>query len=240
MRYCVPESFRWWSPCHRVLDAPALRAHTIAGFSLLELLIVVSLIGIMAALALPSLQPNIGDQLVSGAYVMAADLDYARSLAIANDSEYRITFDSAANRYVLTHVGANPALNTLPDPLFPSPDDTSTQQVTSFDDFPNLRAGNVRLLGAVSAGGTWMVLTDVTFGPLGETALPEDTIIWLTAGTGDSRRFISLQVNHTTGLTTVGDLTGALPAGLPLFVQRSFGAGRYVVWRRTTQPARPL
>ena len=45
-----------------------------AGFSLVELLIVVSLIGILAGIVVPSTNPNIHDQLQSVAQTLAGDI----------------------------------------------------------------------------------------------------------------------------------------------------------------------
>jgi len=179
------------------------------------LLIVITLIGIMTAMAIPSAQPATGDQLRAGANVMLADLDFARSLAIANDSKYRVSFDVAGNRYLLTHSGSDSSLDQLPSPLFPSADDTSTQQVTRFDDLPNLRSTSVILLGAATTGTTSTMLSDVEFGPLGQTTQTETTVIWLTAGAGAAQRYISLQINPVTGLVSVGAILKALPSGLP-------------------------
>ena len=45
-----------------------------AGYSLVELLIVVTLIGIMAGLVLPTTNPSIRDQLQSAAEILSGDI----------------------------------------------------------------------------------------------------------------------------------------------------------------------
>ena len=92
-------------------------------FTLLELLLVVAIVGILVGVLLPNMQPAVYDQLRSTAQIVATDLAYARSLAVANNDNYRITFDLNANQYVLTHSGTNAALNTLPKTPFSSPGD---------------------------------------------------------------------------------------------------------------------
>src|SRR5688500_11025606 len=87
------------------------------GFSLVELLIVISLVGILTALVIPNAGTSLHEQLQSAADIIAADIAYARSLAVAGSSNYRLAFDTDANQYVLEHSGSNAALDALP----PSP-----------------------------------------------------------------------------------------------------------------------
>jgi len=211
MPYFDPGSSRWWSPCPIRNKRIAGIGGSARGFSVLEVLMVVALLSIMIAIVVPSSEPSAGDQLLAAAYVMMADLEYAQSLAIANDSSYTVTFDSANDQYELTHTGSNGALDQLPAAIFPSPNDTATKHVTQFDDFPNLRNVGVGMLGAVSGAGTSSVAADVEFNPLGETTASDDTTIWLVAGEGTRRRYVSLQINAATGLTSVGEILTSLP-----------------------------
>ncbi len=151
------------------------------GFSLVELLIVVSLMGILAALALPSFNPGTREELHAAAQVVAGDLAYGRSLAVANNSSYRMRFEIAKNRYVLQHSGANPALNTLPEAPFRSPSDPKDQHIFDLADLPHLSGQNVRLAAVTTAGGS--PLTEVEFQSLGETTQAAETVVWMAAGT---------------------------------------------------------
>ena len=144
------------------------RRQTSAAFTLVELLIVIALMGIVAALALPSLSPAIHDQLEGAAQVISHDLAYARGLAVANNSSYRLTFDFSANQYVLRHSGANPALDSLPANPFQAPGGDPTQYVVSLDELAML-GGQVQLAAVGTTGARPSPQTDLEFGPLGAT-----------------------------------------------------------------------
>src|SRR5688500_9883392 len=65
------------------------------GLTLVELLITLAVISIVAALLIPQLGQQIPDQLSAVAQIVASDLEYSRALAVANNSQYRITFELA-------------------------------------------------------------------------------------------------------------------------------------------------
>src|SRR5688572_7962117 len=108
-----------------------------SGFSLVELLIVVSLMGILAALAIPTMNSGTHEELQAAAQLLCGDLAYGRSLAVANNSSYRFRFQASQNRYVLEHSGTNPALNTLPDAPFRSPSDPDNEHSVNLNDLPH-------------------------------------------------------------------------------------------------------
>ncbi|MEN6367460.1 MAG: GspH/FimT family pseudopilin [Thermoguttaceae bacterium] len=183
------------------------RRSTSAGFTLLELLLVVMIVGILAGLALPDARPSVYDQLRSTAQLMCTDLAYARSLAVTHDSTYRVAFDPSANRYVLTHVGSDASLNVLPKSPFACSGDAATQQIVDLDELP--RAGpKVRLASVRTTAGS---VDHVDFGPLGSTDATDATTIWLTAGSGNDTRYLSIVIAPATGLGAIDQYTGTAP-----------------------------
>lgn len=183
-----------------------------AGFSLIELLIVVSIMGILAALALPKFDPGIHDQLQAAARIVASDIAYGRSLSVANNSRYRITFDAKLNRYVLRHSGANAALNVLPEAPFRSPSDPPQEHIVEFSSMPHLGGHNIRLLAVTGSNNALIASSDLEFGPLGETTQSQETVVWLAGGRGDEARYLTVRVNPVTGLTSLGQFTSLIPS----------------------------
>lgn len=174
-----------------------------AGFSLLELLLVLAIVGILVAIVMPSTQPAVLDQLRSTSRIVATELAYARSLALANNSNYRITFDLDSNRFVLKHSGTNPTLNQLPKTPFSAPGDPVDQHVVDLDDLPH--AGpTVRLAAVAATGSSVQSVSDLEFGPLGQTTRADPTTIWLMAGSGASKKYMTLTVNPVTGVSEFG------------------------------------
>jgi prepilin-type N-terminal cleavage/methylation domain-containing protein len=182
-----------------------------AGFSLVELLMVVSLMGILAALAIPSLNPSLHDELQAAAQIVANDLNYGCNLAVANNSRYRFTFEPSRNRYVLEHAGTDSALNALPRTPFRSPSDPPNQHIFDLDDLPRLGHG-VRLAAVGTSGSTPTRVTQLTFDSLGASTPAEGTVVWLAAGSGGNTRYITVTVDPVTGLSWIGDFTAVPPA----------------------------
>jgi len=181
------------------------------GFTLIELLMVIAVMGILAGLVLLSTQSSAHDQLVSAIHVMASEVAYGRSLAVAYNSRYRIRFDFAGNHCILEHSGTNPGLDKLPDTPFRSPSDPAGQHIVDLGALPQLGAP-VQLLAAVTDGNSPQRVNNVEFGPLGETTRGDATVVWLRAGQGKAARYVWLRISPVTGLAEVGDVTATGPA----------------------------
>lgn len=187
------------------------RAVARPGASLLELLMVVTVVAIIAAAALPMLSGDAGEQVTSAAQTVAADLAYARGLAVANGSSYRITFDVGQNLYRLKHVGTNPSLNTLPDGPMGSPSDPANERIVRLAELPSLGT-RVALVGVMRSGASALT-PDVEFESHGSTRDIVETAVWLKAGGGNDVHYVSVRVNPVTGLATVGPVQQSAPAG---------------------------
>ena len=182
-------------------------------FTLLEVLLVVIVVGILAGILLPNMQPAAYDQLRSAAHIVGNDLAYARSLAVANNDKYKITFDLDANRYAMKHSGTNAALKQLPKSPFLSRSGSGDEHVVALGDLPH--AGTViRLAAVATTGATTQSVADVEFGPLGQTTRADPTTIWLAAGSDSQRKYMTLVVNPVTGMADIGPYTNVGPAGI--------------------------
>src|SRR5262245_22684629 len=109
---------------------------TAAGFTLLELLLTIAIIGILAAALIPQLTSDLPERLTYGAQVVSSDLDYARALAVANNSKYRVSFETNSNRYYLKHSGTDAAFNPLPASPFRLTNDPADKQTTELGKLP--------------------------------------------------------------------------------------------------------
>jgi Tfp pilus assembly protein FimT len=178
----------------------------------------IAVLGILAALLIPQLSGDLPERLTAAAQVVAADLDYARSLAVSNNTTYRITFQPGANRYTLRHSGAAAQFNTLPPSPHRENDDPVTQQTTNLSALPIPEPG-VRLVAVVQMQGTGQSTTEIEFNPLGGTTSPRTTVVWLACGRGSVRRFISVGVDPITGLVTIGSPVSALPSAVSTIVE---------------------
>jgi Tfp pilus assembly protein FimT len=178
---------------------------------LIEVLLVLAIMGVLVGLALPSSEPSIYDQLRAVARILANDLSYGRSLAVANNSTYRFTFDAAGNQYVLEHAGTNAALNKLPKLAFSADNASSDKYAVKLAELPHV-GPTVRLFAATAGGASPQAVTTLDFGPLGATTRSSPTTIWLAAGSGAATRYVSLSVNPVTGLVETGSVTSTPPA----------------------------
>jgi len=179
------------------------------GFSLLELLIVVMLIAILAALVIPNGSTDIPTQLEEAGLIVASDLNYCQSLAVTFNSTYRVRFDNDGDRYYLEHTGSDASLDTLPRQAMH--DATSpTQHTVRLSEQPRL--GSDVLVAAVRAmGSSPSDVSEIEFGPLGETTLAVEHVVWLTAGSGDSQRYLPVSVDPVTGHCEIGDIQRSSP-----------------------------
>ena len=195
------------------LTRPAWILRKPAGVTLIELLLTLAVLSILAAILIPQLSGDLPERLAAAAQILSADLDYARSLAVTNNTSYKVTFDVAGNKYDLRHSGTNSLFNTLPGSPFRQSNDPADKQTTNLSQLP-LPAPGVRLAAVVQTTGGVQSTTTLEFNSLGGTTCASQTIVWLSCGTGNLKRYISVYVDPITGLVTIGPTVTALPSAV--------------------------
>lgn len=174
---------------------------------------VIAVVAILTAVVMPWSESNSQQTIAAAAQTVATDLAYARSLAVANNSDYLVTFDVGQNRYYLEHCGTNADLDTLPDSVFRDSNDPPDQHIVYLDKLPGI-GDSVKLAGLFHAGSTAESISDIQFGPLGETTKTGYSMVLLTLGSEPKQRHALVLVNPITGLATVYLSPQDLPSDL--------------------------
>lgn len=186
---------------HKISSDQARLAPSTArrGYTLIEMLIVMTVIGILATIALPGRISNPAVSLKAAGRVLASDLRLASDLAVQYATDYTLTFDVARNEYRLTETGPGnpPPLSNPHNPSGPTGSYiVSPGQIdgTSGDSF------GVRLLG-VKLKTSGQSVTNIILGAEGGTspARVQDTEIWLMQGPNWNAEYLRLTVTAATG-----------------------------------------
>jgi prepilin-type N-terminal cleavage/methylation domain-containing protein len=77
------------------------------GFTIVELLIVVVILSIIALTAIPMMSSAASIQIRSAANMIAADIEYARSMAISRGQNYSVVFDKNTDSYKIVDLNNN-------------------------------------------------------------------------------------------------------------------------------------
>lgn len=178
------------------------------GHSLFEVLIVITVIGILATIALPATSNNQSAALKSAGRILASDLRLASDLSIQYGTQYTVTCDIAKNQYQLALTGpGNPPLPRNPSPGRAA---TASGYIVSIGqiDGNSRDSHGVRLLGAKLKTGTQSV-TNISFGALGGTgpARADDTEVWLIDGPPWNPIYLRLTVAAGTGQVSMDQPT---------------------------------
>jgi len=83
------------------------------GFTIVEVVIVVVIIAIAAMIAVPMMSSAASLQIRSAANMIAADIEYAKSMAISKGQNYSVVFDTAAESYEIV----DPVGNVIQHPV---------------------------------------------------------------------------------------------------------------------------
>ncbi len=78
-----------------------------SGFTLAELIIVIVIIAIAAAMIIPQAIDTSDFEALSAARVISGDLEYARDMAITSSTPVTVTFNTTAKTYTLTNTSGN-------------------------------------------------------------------------------------------------------------------------------------
>jgi len=100
----LPQGLR--SPHDGPEDGPAVRCAA-RGFTLIEILIVIVILAIAAMTAIPMMGSAASVQIRSAGNMIAADLEYAKSLAISKGQNFSVVFDEVAESYSIVDQDGN-------------------------------------------------------------------------------------------------------------------------------------
>lgn len=181
------------------------------GLSLVELLITLAVMSILVAMALPSLNPKVTQQLEAAAHVLAGDLEFARSLAVANNSRYRVSFDAQQAAYVLEHTGDNTMLDTLPPLAYAQPDDPPQKRTIRLASLPFLARTDLKIVGAWEVGSEAVPTSHVQFEPTGQTTAAGPTIVWLRSPWAGGAYYVFVRIDPVTGVAAPGAVSRSVP-----------------------------
>ncbi len=160
-----------------------------AGFTLVEMIVVMLIMAIAAAMIIPSAMSTASDQAEAGARLLTADLEYAQNYAITTQCETTVQFENGGKAYALSY--KDPVSNasvTLKHPIT-----HSDYRV----DFGALRGFGQTAISSPNFGGE----TKVVFNALG--APDKDGTATVAAGTHAYR----VTVAPVTGRVTVAKVS---------------------------------
>lgn len=96
-----------------------LNGHT-AAFTLIEIIVVVVILAVAALIAVPMMSSAADIQVRSAANRLAADLEYAKNMAITHQRPFTVVFDNAAttaNGYMIQRRNVSNDLETILNPI---------------------------------------------------------------------------------------------------------------------------
>jgi len=136
------------------------RSKNIQGFTLIEILSVIVILGIIAAVAMPSFNPS-GINVGTAAQAIETDIRFVQELAMSrnpqNPGDVSLTFTNGASTYTITDPsGSFTTTRTLPDGVTI----TSPNLTVAFDKFgePELACA-ASCSVVIDAGGTTQTIT---------------------------------------------------------------------------------
>ncbi|MCX5645067.1 MAG: GspH/FimT family protein [Phycisphaerae bacterium] len=98
------------------------------GFTMIELLIVVAILAIAAAIVVPMASSAGSMQLRAAVNMVAADLEYAKSMSISRGQRYAVVFDKTAAGIYYQYRVVDQGGNNVPHPITKRPEYVVTFQ----------------------------------------------------------------------------------------------------------------
>ncbi len=160
--------------------------HKNFGFTMIEIIVFIVILSIAALLTVPLFSSGAQLQLRAAADMIAADLDYAKNLAITNQQSYSVIFDTANDSYQIED----------PCGIIDHPVNKGHDYLISFES--DSRFSQVDLVTADFEGDDFVTFT-LLGGPVNLSA-NEGTIEIQGGGTT-----ITINVQPVTGLVTITD-----------------------------------
>ncbi len=164
--------------------------HRKRGFTLVELIVVVVILGIAALLAIPMVSNAADIQVRAAGNRIAADIDYAKSLAITHQQSYAVVFDPSGESYEI-HVDPTGTDTVIDHPVNPGTFVVGFSAVSS-----------LAQVDLVSADFDSDITNAITFDYLGSPYSGKGTASPLNSGQ------ITLQADNFTLVVDVEPVTG--------------------------------
>jgi len=167
-----------------------------AAFTIVEVLVVVAIVAILAAVVVPRIGSTAPAQLSAAAQMLSADIAYAQAESIAHSDDPRVVvIDMQNNRY---HIAKSS------DPSTPI-----TEPVTQQPYAVVFGQGRARHLGSVTLHGYALGGDDtVTFGPYGQVA-DQTTPARITLAAGSTMKIIMISLDQNSGSQSISDVVDA-------------------------------
>jgi len=167
------------------------------GFTLVEILMVVVIMGIVASIVIPQLGSRDDLKLAAAARTVMADLAYAQSRGISTQARQYVVFSNGA--YALRALNASNVLTTITHPINPG------NYTVNFDTGP--------LRGVSIASTSFNGQTSVAFDELGSPVAFNPTTQTLSALSGPGT--IQMQSGGLTMTITIEAYTGEMSVTSP-------------------------
>ena len=133
-------------------------SHIERGFTLVEIIIVVVILSIAAMITVPMMSSASSVQIRSATNLIAADLEYAKSMAISRGQNYSVVFDKSANSYQIEDHDGNVIQHPVKKGFPYVMDFSSDKRLGKVDitdvDFNGASSVEFNCLGSPNDGGT--------------------------------------------------------------------------------------